>query len=270
MPKHKSLPYRPCVGPWCSTATGSCSSAAAPRGRSMSTSRMCGRCRRAASTRARIPGRRRCASCTRRPTSVGREARRDREWLAYDLPPDVAKEAWKGRYRGQTQKWYALRFTGDESEIDIVTPAGGPQAGIRRMALGADAEPPRAGDPVQAQDLRARGARLHPLRSLRTGSMEKVRWGVLSPAMIALKRVIPAMRDASNAVVIGIASRDAPAPGRRPTRPASKSPTAPTRRCSPTGDRGGLRRAAEPPAYRMVSQGDGRRQARAVREAAIA
>jgi predicted dehydrogenase len=39
--------------------------------------------------------------------------------------------------------------------------------------------------------------------------MEKVRWGVLSPAMIALKRVIPAMRDASNAIVTGIASRDA-------------------------------------------------------------
>ena len=47
------------------------------------------------------------------------------EWLAYDLPPDVAKFAWKGRYRGQTQKWYALRFTGEESEIDILHPAGG-------------------------------------------------------------------------------------------------------------------------------------------------
>ena len=39
--------------------------------------------------------------------------------------------------------------------------------------------------------------------------MEKVRWGVLGVAMIALKRVIPAMRDAANAVVLGIASRDA-------------------------------------------------------------
>jgi putative (di)nucleoside polyphosphate hydrolase len=46
-------------------------------------------------------------------------------WLAYDLPPEIAKQAWKGRYRGQTQKWYALRFSGDESEIDIATPAGG-------------------------------------------------------------------------------------------------------------------------------------------------
>jgi putative (di)nucleoside polyphosphate hydrolase len=47
------------------------------------------------------------------------------EWLTYDLPPEVAREAWKGRYRGQTQKWYALRFTGDDSEIDILEPAGG-------------------------------------------------------------------------------------------------------------------------------------------------
>ena len=36
-----------------------------------------------------------------------------------------AAHAWGGRYRGQTQKWYALRFTGDESEIDVVNPAGG-------------------------------------------------------------------------------------------------------------------------------------------------
>ena len=47
------------------------------------------------------------------------------EWFAYDLPDDIAKEAWKGRYCGQTQKWFALRFTGLDSEIDIEHPAGG-------------------------------------------------------------------------------------------------------------------------------------------------
>lgn len=47
------------------------------------------------------------------------------EWFAYDLPPEVAAHAWGGRYRGQTQKWYALRFTGPESEIDVAHPAGG-------------------------------------------------------------------------------------------------------------------------------------------------
>jgi putative (di)nucleoside polyphosphate hydrolase len=47
------------------------------------------------------------------------------EWFAYDLPDDIAREAWKGRYCGQTQKWFALRFTGLDSEIDIEHPAGG-------------------------------------------------------------------------------------------------------------------------------------------------
>lgn len=46
-------------------------------------------------------------------------------WLTYDLPPDVAKAAWKGKYRGQTQKWFAFRFEGDESEINILAPPGG-------------------------------------------------------------------------------------------------------------------------------------------------
>jgi putative (di)nucleoside polyphosphate hydrolase len=45
-------------------------------------------------------------------------------WFSYDLPPDVAAKAWKGRYRGQTQKWFAYRFEGDEGEIDIGSPAG--------------------------------------------------------------------------------------------------------------------------------------------------
>ena len=47
------------------------------------------------------------------------------EWLHYDIPRDIVGQAWKGRYRGQRQKWYALRFTGDDTEIDIATPGGG-------------------------------------------------------------------------------------------------------------------------------------------------
>jgi putative (di)nucleoside polyphosphate hydrolase len=46
------------------------------------------------------------------------------EWLTYDLPSKVAKKAWHGKYRGQKQKWYALRFTGNEAEIDIAAPGG--------------------------------------------------------------------------------------------------------------------------------------------------
>ena len=46
------------------------------------------------------------------------------EWLTYDLPSNVVKKAWHGKYRGQKQKWYALRFTGNEAEIDIAAPGG--------------------------------------------------------------------------------------------------------------------------------------------------
>ena len=38
---------------------------------------------------------------------------------------EIAGHAWQGKYRGQTQKWYALRFTGKDSEINIVEPGGG-------------------------------------------------------------------------------------------------------------------------------------------------
>jgi putative (di)nucleoside polyphosphate hydrolase len=47
------------------------------------------------------------------------------EWLHYDIPRKVVGAAWHGKYRGQRQKWYALRFTGDDSEIDITRPDSG-------------------------------------------------------------------------------------------------------------------------------------------------
>ncbi|MFC5069811.1 RNA pyrophosphohydrolase [Flaviflagellibacter deserti] len=48
-----------------------------------------------------------------------------RDWVTYDLPPDIVGKAWKGRYRGQKQKWFALRFTGKDKEIDVEKPGGG-------------------------------------------------------------------------------------------------------------------------------------------------
>ncbi|AWI89071.1 RNA pyrophosphohydrolase [Methylobacterium sp. DM1] len=48
-----------------------------------------------------------------------------RDWLAYDLPPAVMKQAWKGRYRGQRQKWFAFGLTGSEAVIDVDAPGGG-------------------------------------------------------------------------------------------------------------------------------------------------
>jgi putative (di)nucleoside polyphosphate hydrolase len=47
------------------------------------------------------------------------------EWYSYDLPIDVTKKSWRGRYLGQRQKWFALRFEGDDSEINVRAPAGG-------------------------------------------------------------------------------------------------------------------------------------------------
>lgn len=48
-----------------------------------------------------------------------------KDWFNYDLPVDTLGKALKGRYRGQTQKWFAFRFTGHESEINVVAPGGG-------------------------------------------------------------------------------------------------------------------------------------------------
>lgn len=40
-------------------------------------------------------------------------------WIPYDLPHDLVPKLWKGRFRGQEQKWFLLRFAGDDSEIVI-------------------------------------------------------------------------------------------------------------------------------------------------------
>jgi putative (di)nucleoside polyphosphate hydrolase len=43
------------------------------------------------------------------------------DWLTYDLPDHLVGKVWKGKYRGQKQKWFALRFTGQDADIDINT-----------------------------------------------------------------------------------------------------------------------------------------------------
>jgi putative (di)nucleoside polyphosphate hydrolase len=44
---------------------------------------------------------------------------RAKAWYDYDLPKELIGVAWKGRYRGQRQLWFAARFEGEESEIDL-------------------------------------------------------------------------------------------------------------------------------------------------------
>ncbi len=44
-----------------------------------------------------------------------------RDWYFYDLPVDLVRKVWRGRYRGQTQKWFVFRFLGGDEDIDIAT-----------------------------------------------------------------------------------------------------------------------------------------------------
>nr|WP_315383429.1 RNA pyrophosphohydrolase [uncultured Sphingomonas sp.] len=43
------------------------------------------------------------------------------EELQYDLPDDLIGKVWKGKWRGQRQRWFLLRFLGEEGDIDIAT-----------------------------------------------------------------------------------------------------------------------------------------------------
>jgi len=56
------------------------------------------------------------------------------DWINYDLPPDRIGITWGGKYRGQTQKWFAFRFHGDEREIRIDPPPGGHEAEFDQWA----------------------------------------------------------------------------------------------------------------------------------------
>ena len=44
-----------------------------------------------------------------------------RDWFSYDLPVELVPQIWKGRFRGQRQKWFAFRFLGTDRDIDIAT-----------------------------------------------------------------------------------------------------------------------------------------------------
>ena len=43
------------------------------------------------------------------------------QWLEYELPENLIGKIWKGKYRGQKQKWFVVKFLGDDSEININT-----------------------------------------------------------------------------------------------------------------------------------------------------
>ena len=88
---------------------------------------MPGRCRRAASIRARTPSPAALRELYEETNIRSVERLGDVDGMAAPTTfrAPIVGQAWKGRYRGQTQKWFALRFIGDDSEIDILTPGGG-------------------------------------------------------------------------------------------------------------------------------------------------
>ncbi|TNE59910.1 MAG: RNA pyrophosphohydrolase [Alphaproteobacteria bacterium] len=54
-------------------------------------------------------------------TAKARVLRVTRDWIAYDLPPELIGKALRGKYRGQKQKWFAMEFLGADSDINIQT-----------------------------------------------------------------------------------------------------------------------------------------------------
>jgi putative (di)nucleoside polyphosphate hydrolase len=71
-------------------------------------------------------------------------------WFTYDLPDELVGVALKGRYRGQRQKWFAMRFTGSDREIDIA-PRRGHKAEFDAWRWAAASELPRLIVPFKRQ-----------------------------------------------------------------------------------------------------------------------
>lgn len=43
------------------------------------------------------------------------------DWLSYDLPEELVAELWNGRYRGQKQKWFLMKFVGKDTDVNLNT-----------------------------------------------------------------------------------------------------------------------------------------------------
>lgn len=53
------------------------------------------------------------------PKTLVSEEAETSDWIHYDLPDHLLGKVWKGKYRGQKQKWFLLRFRGVDADIDI-------------------------------------------------------------------------------------------------------------------------------------------------------
>jgi putative (di)nucleoside polyphosphate hydrolase len=55
------------------------------------------------------------------PPSLVRVEAETKGWVRYELPHDLVPKLWKGRFRGQEQKWVLMRFLGDDGQVNIAT-----------------------------------------------------------------------------------------------------------------------------------------------------
>ena len=55
------------------------------------------------------------------PSNLVRVEAETTSWLPYDLPHELVPNIWKGRYRGQEQKWFLMRFQGSDGDVNIAT-----------------------------------------------------------------------------------------------------------------------------------------------------
>ena len=95
-----------------------------------------------------------------------------KRWLSYDLPPDLQGMAWKGRYRGQTQKWFAFRFLGGERDIDL----GGGDAEFVAWRWIPFEDASRHHRRLQAQALSRGGGRVPPSRAWAGAPAHSIGW----------------------------------------------------------------------------------------------
>ncbi len=73
------------------------------------------------------PGERpRCAALRELKEEIGTDKAEilaeSRKWRCYDIPAEIACRLWGGRYRGQRQKWFLMRFVGTDADINLATP----------------------------------------------------------------------------------------------------------------------------------------------------
>lgn len=55
------------------------------------------------------------------PASLVTVVAESNEWLPYELPVDLIPKLWKGRFRGQKQRWFVMRFNGTDNDVNIKT-----------------------------------------------------------------------------------------------------------------------------------------------------